>query len=260
MNLSAKAKEIFAAVKAIFDAPIVPAATAAAKVYKTKDGVELSITTAGEKPVVGEIVMNAGAPAIAGTWELEDGTMVTTDATGAIVTWVDPAPVTKTPEELAAEEAARVAAQVPVVLTAEAVQAMFAKFATGTPEERIANLELMCKALMECNFGYELRKGQEAAAIQAYKDSIAPVQQSVTTATAAMAAAEAKVVKQDEIITGMFELLTELMATPTTTPVTLTGVAKERFEKQQGREQKFEKLGAALSELRNKKKKNPAVA
>jgi PDZ domain-containing secreted protein len=143
----------------------------------------------------------------------------------------------------------------PVTLSAEEFQAMIAKFATGSTEERMTNMEIMLKALMECNFGYEIRKGQEAAAIEAYKENLAPLQTALEAATAKLQAASDKIeaqeliiAKHEQTITGLFELTEQLVELPTADPVTLTGRQKEKFDKQSARDAKFEKIANALKE------------
>jgi hypothetical protein len=141
----------------------------------------------------------------------------------------------------------------PVTLSAEEFQAMVAKFATGSTEERIANMEIMMKALMECNFGYEIRKGQEAAAIEAYKESLAPLQTSLEAATAKLQSAfekaesqQAIITKHEETIKGLFELVEQLVELPTADPVTLTGRQKEKFDKQNEKDERLKKISEAI--------------
>jgi hypothetical protein len=157
----------------------------------------------------------------------------------------------------AAAEAARVAALgTPTLLTAESVAAMYAKFATGTPEERLANLEIMMKAVMESNFGYDIRKGQEQQAIQVYKDSLA---NATATVAPQLATALAKIEKQDEVIKMQFELLEQIIEQPSADPATLTGNKKDRFDKLAKREDKFKQMADALKAAKEKKL-NPAAA
>lgn len=264
--MSTDKKTLLQKIKAFFDAPIVAVApvtpatpVGTATPFKLQDGSDVMITiedpTVSMTPDAGDVVTIAGAPAPDASYTLEDGSTFTT-AGGSITVFTPPVPVTQTSEQLAAAaEAARLAA-LPTVLTAEIVEAMYAKFATGTPEERLANLEIMMKAVMESNFGYDIRKGQENAAIQIYKDTLA----NATAAIApTMATALAKIEKQDEVIKMQFELLEQIIATPTGDPITLTGSRKDRFDKLQGRENKFAEMAAAFDKAKNKNK-NPATA
>lgn len=261
------AKEILSKVKALFDAPlvapvapVVPAAAAvppAASVgtpFKLKDGTEISVTISDPTrtaPAAGDTASIAGTPAPAADYELEDGTTLTVDATGAITVVTPAAPITQTPEQLA--EAARVAALAqPTILTAEAVQAMYAKFATGTSEERLSNLEIMIKALMDSNFGYQIRQGQENAAIEAYKNSLIPMQSAITAQAEQYEAATKKIAKQDEIITGLFELTEKLAEIPSEEPKTLSGFKKEQFERAQKKEDAMKNIADAITQMKKK--------
>jgi hypothetical protein len=263
------AKEFFSKIKedfkARFDAPVpppaappVPPAPAApvAKTYKLLDGTEISITQAGEMPAVGDTVMIGGVPAPEGPYTLEDGATITVGPAGAITLYTamaaPPPPAPPAPI---------VPAQ-PVTLSAEEVAAMYAKFATGTPEDRLANLEVMMKALMETNFGYEIRKGQEQTAIQAYKDSLATMQTTVDTATAQMQSAFAKteeqaavIAKHQQTITDLFELVEKLVEMPTGDPKTLTGGKKEKFENQNKKEDRIAKMAEAVKAMKAEAKK-----
>lgn len=145
-----------------------------------------------------------------------------------------------------------------VPLTAEAVSAMYAKFGTGNSNDRLDNLEIMVKALMDSNFGYQIRQGQEAEAVQAYKDSIATqvsnlvaATQKFETAVATITEQKVKIEKQDEIIKGFFELAEQLVAAPTTDPKTINGVKREKFD----RAEKVDKYAGVLKGLKDKNTK-----
>lgn len=260
-----KVKALFADVPPAVPAPVpAPApAPAAGKVVKTIDGVELSIVQAGDTPAVGDLVSIAGAPAPAADYTLEDKSVLTVDATGAITAVVAAPPITvpvpapPPPPALTMEQrmatieailskltnpsvpAAMSAEKDLVALTPDAVQAMYAKFATGTSDDRIANLETMVKALMECNFGYQIRQGLENTAIQAYKDSVAMQVGALVASTQKFEAQENKIKKQDEIIQGLFGLVELMTKEPEVAPVTLTGNKKEQFERAKKKEDKF---------------------
>lgn len=148
-----------------------------------------------------------------------------------------------------------------VTLTPEALQGMYAKFGTGTTEERFTNLEIMIKALMECNFGYQIRQGLENEAIQAYKDSVATQVASLVASTAKFEAQQLKISeqdekikKQDELIKGIFELAETIVNAPTADPSTLNGNKKEKFNRSQLVEDKYAGPLAVLNELRGAKK------
>lgn len=254
------AKEILLKIKAAFDfpapppaapapPPVAPAAlaTPTAKTYKLQDGVtDITINQAGETPAIGDTVMIGGLPAAANTYTLQDGATIVVDAAGVITTYTamaappPPPPAPPAPPQ-------------PVTLSAEEFAAMVAKFAIGSTEERMGNIEVMLKALMECNFGYEIRKGQEAAAIEAYKESLAPLQTSLEAATVKLQSAFEKVESQQTIITkheqtikDLFELVELLVQAPNADPVTLTGAKKEKFDRQSAKDERLKKMAEAL--------------
>lgn len=259
------AKEILLKIKAAFEgpapvpapAPVVPAAPAAlatptVKAYKLQDGVtEISITQAGDVPAVGDTVMIGGVPAPANTYTLQDGATIVVDATGLITAYTAmAAPPAPAPVPAPAPPQ-------PVTLSAEEFAAIVAKFATGSTEERMVNIETMLKALMECNFGYEIRKGQEAAAIEAYKENLAPLQTAVTEMTSQLKASadrieeqQATIKKYGETITGLFELCEKLTELPTADPVTLTGNKKEKFDKQNSKEDRIAKMAESVKAMK----------
>lgn len=263
------AKEILLKIKAAFDgplpapvpapapAPVAPAALATpmAKTYKLQDGVtDITINQAGEIPAIGDTVMIGGLPAAANTYTLQDGATIVVDAAGVITTYTAmaaPAPAPAPPPAPAQ----------PITLSAEEFAAMVAKFAVGSTEERMGNMEVMLKALMECNFGYEIRKGQEAAAIEAYKESLAPLQTAVTEMASQLKAAsgtieeqKATIAKYGETITGMFEFCEKLTELPTADPVTLTGTRKEKFDAQNKKYDRIEKMAAAVKAMKEEAK------
>lgn len=269
MTAIEKAKEIFTRIKAAFDIPApppavppaVPAAPAAlatptVKVYKLQDGVtDIVINQAGETPAIGDTVMIGGLPAAANTYTLSDGATIVVDAAGVITTYTAmaaPPPPPPAPPALPQ----------PVTLSAEDFAAIVARFATGSNEERLTNAEAMLKALMECNFGYDIRKGQEAAAIEAYRESLAPLQTAVTEMTSQLKASTDKITEQQAAITkygetikGLFELCEQLTELPTAEPVTLTGTRKEKFENQNKKEDRIAKMAAAVKAMKEEAKK-----
>lgn len=258
------AKELLAKVKALFDAApgaapapgdIAPADTGATgTVYTLADGTtQISIVQAGTTPAVGDMVTVAGVPPAAGILTLLDGSSMTVDATGAITAYTAAAPITVDPLD-AAKPAAPAPAPAPAVpaapappkqfeITKENIATMFAAFATGSSDDRIANLELVCKALMDSCFGWQIREAQQKATAD---QAIIIYKQDLVQAQAAMA-------KQDEKIKGMFELMETMVQLPTAEPKTLTGAKKDQFVKAESREKKLEGFAAAI-------KKNKAEA
>jgi hypothetical protein len=264
--MSKSIKEIWEGVKAAFNTPNVAPAPApapvptpapaalAAKTYKLQDGTEISISQAGELPAAGDLVTIGGVPAPAGTLTLEDGATITVDATGAITVYtaaVAPAaPPAPAPAPLTQ----------PVTLSAEDVAAMYAKFATGSPEERLANAEIMIRALMENSFGWKIREGNENTAIQVYKDTMAPAAPTVTIEQMNSAFAKAneqakEIEKLNNTIKLLLDLTEKLVELPTTDPVTLTGSKKEKFDAQNKKEDRIEKMAKAVREMKEEAKK-----
>lgn len=140
-----------------------PAPTKMSTDYPLADGTTVTIDTLA----VGGMITIAGNPAPDGEYVLPDGTNVT--SAGGVIT------------EVASKEAEQVEEEIPTDLTtAEDFKKAFAKFATGTPEQRIANLEVIAKATMEYCFGYEIRRAQQdatqAAAINVYKTGFAKIE------------------------------------------------------------------------------------
>jgi hypothetical protein len=267
--MSKSIKEIWEGVKAAFNTPVpapspappVPAPTPApaamaAKTYKLQDGTEISISQAGDIPAVGDLVTIGGAPALANTYTLEDGATITVDATGAITVYTA-APPAPAPAPTPAPP------PTPVTLSAlseEDVAAMYAKFATGTPEERLANAEIMIKALMENSFGWKIREGNENQAIQVYKDTMTPAASTVTIEQMNSAFAKAdeqakEIEKLNNTIKLLLDLTEKLVELPTADPVTLTGSKKEKFDAQNKKEERIAKMAAAVAEMKAEAKK-----
>lgn len=135
------------------------------------------------------------------------------------------------------------------VMTPETVASFFTAFATGTPEDRIANLELVAKALMEYNFGWQIREAQQKAtadqAINIYKTDLVNAQAELANAKTVMA-------KQDEKLKGLFEIVEQIVVIPSADPKTLNPAKQERFDKTQAREQRLIDISEALKKHKNK--------
>lgn len=266
-------KERFLKIKAAFDGtppappanppapPAAPPAAPTAKTYKLQDGVtEISISQAGELPAAGDMVTIGGAPAPANTYTLSDGATIVVDATGMITTYTAAAPA-----QPPAPPAPPPAPPQPVTLsemTAEQMTAMYSKFA-GSAEDQLGALIIMVKALMEDRFGWKIREGQENAAIEVYKDTIGSTptvtieQMSSVFAKAEKADDQAKIIaRHEETIKGLFELVEKLVELPGADPVTLTGQRKERFDRQNDKESRIQKMADAVKSMKDEARKS----
>lgn len=193
--------------------------------YKLSDG---ATTISCDKLEVGGAVTINGTPAAAGEYELEDKSKITVDAAG-LITAVTPAP----------------AAPVDDMTTQEGLKKAYDKFAVGTPEERLNNLETLCKALMEYSFGWQLREAQAKQttdqAIKVYKELTDSTAQAVATTTET-------VNKQAALMKEMFALLTEVVGAPQADP---PGDKKSKFSfgNNDGKKKSFERFQAAAKKL-----------
>jgi len=252
-----KAKEILEKIRAIFDgmppappAPPAPPLPPPGVDYTLNDGTKITIQQKGDVPAVGDICTINGAPA-AGMYVLADNSTLTTDATGAITAITPGTPVTVDPNDMGKNTPP--APPAPVVppakfeMTPEGAKAYLDAFDTGTPEDQITNLKIVCKALMEYCFGWQIRdaerKAVETQAIEVYKTGLAA-------AETKLVAQEATIKKQEEKLQGLFSLTEELAALPTADPKTQTGPKREKFEKAEKAEEKFKKINAALQKAK----------
>lgn len=257
--------------KTFFDgvpAPVVPAPAApAAPVvlnteYTLKDGTAVTI----DKLEVGGVALIAGVPAPVGDHELSDGTKFTVGEGGVITAVVPIVPMVqsdvpvKTPEQL-------------IIAIKETV----AKFAAGTPEERLANLETVAKALMDYSFGYDIRRAEEdvarAAAIAIYKQGLTTTDTAVQevvaasktfnaefeTAKSEVAALAQKFTEsqivieaQKKQIAGLFELVEKIADLPTADPIddNRTSFSADKLNKKEG---KIKSLADSLANLKKSK-------
>jgi len=250
------AKEILASIKAVFDgppapqapqpAPSAPAAPSvpAPTVYTLVDGTQIAISQAGASPAPGDTVTIAGAPAPEGVLTLADGTALTVDATGTITQCVPGVPA------MAAAPAAAPAPAPVVPVTQNAMAEHVAKFAVGDPEQRLTNLEVVCKALMESEFGYQISANER---IESQNQAIAIYQTTLQDQATELAAANQKIEKYGKVIEGMFTLIEKITELPTAEPKTLTGLKKEKFDRVNEKEAKIEIIAAAMREIKKGK-------
>lgn len=71
-------------------------------------------------------------------------------------------------------------------------------------------------------------------------------------AQGAAPAMTAQMAKQDNVISGLFELVEQMTKEPTAEPKTLTGAKKDQFDKAAAREKKFEGYAKAIKDLKTK--------
>jgi hypothetical protein len=203
--------------------------------YKLTDGAIISV----DKLEVGGAVTKDSLPAAAGEYELEDKSKITVDAAG-LITAITPAPAAAAPP--ATED----------MTTPEGMKKAYDKFAVGTPEERLNNLETLCKALMEYSFGWQLREAQAKQttdqAIKVYKELQDSTAQTVATTTET-------VNKQAALMKEMFALMTEVIGAP---QADLPGDKKNKFSfaNVEGRKGKFAKFQAAAKVLNERFQEN----
>lgn len=243
-------------------APVIPQALITE--YTLKDGTAVTI----DKLEVGGVALIAGVPAPVGDHELSDGTKFTVGEGGLITAVVPIVPmvqsdvpvVAKTPEQL-------------IIAIKETV----AKFAAGTPEERLANLETVAKALMDYSFGYDIRRAEEdvarAAAIAIYKQGLTTTDTAVQEVVAAsktfnaefetaksevaelikkFTESQAIIEAQKKQIAGLFELVEKIADLPTAEPIddNRTSFSADKLNKKEG---KIKSLADSLANLKKSK-------
>lgn len=232
------AKDILAKIKAVFDAPPVetPATQQTISAYLVDGSGPVYVNNSDDGiPDIDSNDMVYSDAAL--TSPYPDGTYNVTGTTfgftvaGGVVTAVndvagtgpgapvDPATLAK-PATPATPATPAIPAP-PVTLSAEEVQAMYAKFKT---------------------------------------ENIDPVQAALASAVTAIEAANKKIeaqdkviAKYDEVIKGVFEFMEALAKEPTATPVTVPPQKKEKFDKAAKNEEKFEKYAKVLKEAREAK-------
>lgn len=233
-DLIKKAKEKFNGLPAPAPAPAplpapVPAPAAVFADYTLKSGTVVKC----DQLAPGGVMMIGEVPAPAGEYELADGTKVTVGDGGAISAVV-PSPAMAQQQQ-----------QAQILQMNEAVK----KFASGTDAQRMDNLEVVAKALMEYSFGWDMRRAAEEAtkaqAIEVYKTGF---EAKVKAAEDKVTAAEALMTKQAETITALFEIMEELTKVPGADPIEIKSNFKKEHEKT--REEKTKTLAANLSKLK----------
>lgn len=193
------------------------AAAETTKEVKTADGKVLKYT--GDDLAVGAVctlVTDSGeVPAPEGDIVLEDGRTLKVGKDSKVAEIVEK-PADDTEAKMKKEK--------------KALEDLITKFAAGTPEERIANLEVMCKALMNYNFSYDMSQGLKDQAIAAYTAlskekgflSAADAKEISKAHNASLAKIkelEIALEKQTEFNLELAETVAKFMALPTDTPI-----------------------------------------
>ncbi len=127
---------------------------------------------------------------------------------------------------------------------------MVNKFANGSDEERLVNLEAVCKALMQSEFGWQILEQQRLADTN---NAIAIYNTTLKMHSDKVEAAEARLTKQDEVIKALFDLVEEMSNMPSAEPKTLTGNKKDQFDRTNKKEAKMEKIAAAVAQMKKEK-------
>jgi hypothetical protein len=219
----------------ITPAPAVEDEPAALESHTLGDGTTIDVSSLE----VGGAVTIAGTMAPAATYVLADGRSIVVDATGNITEIIE-----KAAEQSMSKQQFMEQHKFGKLETVDAYTAALEKFADGTPEERIMNLEIICKALMEQSFGWQIREAQNKANTDA---AIATYQQKLS-------AAEASEAKQKEINTQILELVEELAAAPSADPPMQRTVSS--FSKVELKSKGLAKFAEAAKKITEEQKNN----
>jgi hypothetical protein len=128
--------------------------------------------------------------------------------------------------------------EVPEVVSPESMKQMCEKFAVGTPEERIANLEKIVKLLFEYNYGWQLREAEQKAQLNE--------------ATVAYNTLKTQFSKQEAFSKEVLELVELVANQSTASPTTLPENKKEGFVAK--KEAQIAKMAEAIKEAKSKQK------
>lgn len=207
-----------------------PAPTAAVFAdYTLKSGTVVKCDTLapGGTMMIGEI------PAPAGEYEFADGTKVTVGEGGSISA-VTPSPAMTQQQQV------------------NTMNEALKKFAAGSPEDRVTNLEVVAKALMEYSFGWDMRRATEeatkAAAIEIYKTGFEEQKTKLSAAETKLADAEKLITKQAETITAIFDIVEKLAEVPGADP--LERKTSFRSENEKSAQEKVTALALRLKTLK----------
>lgn len=215
-----------------------------------KNGTKLTV----DKLEVGGVATIAGVPATVGDYEAADGSIIKIGE-GGIITEIVAAPTDMIPPP----DANMQQPQVPVTpVTPAQLQSMVEKFAEGTPEERIAKIETVCRALMEYSFGWELREQQakavKDAAIATYKSGFESQKTELETLKADFAKATSFNTELKENFKALFGIVEEMAKLPSGDPAEPVKLSFAQ-ELVKGRSEKMAELAANMKNFKEKQKK-----
>lgn len=170
---------------------------------ETKDGVKITV----DKLEVGGVAMVDGVPAPIGEHTLTDGTVIMVTDNGVIAE-IKPK----------VEEVAPIVEDKTVDMNAKF--AAYEKFGVGTAEERLANLELIAKALFNNVFGWQLREAQEKNMLETAKTVYAQLskQEMPDNINEKFAQQQLIIEKQNKVISELIKLSEELAKQPVSEP------------------------------------------
>ncbi len=171
---------------------------------ETKDGVKVTV----DKLEVGGVAMVDGVPAPIGEHTLTDGTIIMVTDNGVIAE-IKPK----------VEEVAPVEVETPDIDMA-AKFAVYEKFGVGTAEERLANLEIITKAIFNNVFGWQLREAQEKNMLETAKTVYAQLskQDMPDNIKEKFEQYQLNIERQNKVISELIKLNEELAKQPVSEP------------------------------------------
>ncbi len=171
---------------------------------ETKDGVKITV----DKLEVGGVAMVDGVAAPIGEHTLTDGTIIMVTDNGVIAE-IKPK----------VEEVAPVEVETPDIDMA-AKFAVYEKFGVGTAEERLANLEIITKAIFNNVFGWQLREAQEKNMLETAKTVYAQLskQDMPDNIKEKFEQYQLNIERQNKVISELIKLNEELAKQPVSEP------------------------------------------
>lgn len=171
---------------------------------ETKDGVKITV----DKLEVGGVAMVDGVAAPIGEHTLTDGTIIMVTDNGVIAE-IKPK----------VEEVAPVEVETPEIDMA-AKFAVYEKFGVGTAEERLANLEIITKAIFNNVFGWQLREAQEKNMLETAKTVYAQLskQDMPDNIKEKFEQYQLNIERQNKVISELIKLNEELAKQPVSEP------------------------------------------